>query len=77
MRMGKVDSSYLSKIGYDDKTRVMAVEFTDGAVIRYYNVSPQTFRAIVFPGRGKSVGERFIELVRDKNYKFYVVQPAA
>jgi Ser/Thr protein kinase RdoA (MazF antagonist) len=74
MKMGAIKSSYLASVGYDEKTSTMAVRFTDGALIHYHNVSVRTYRAVVF---AKSPGEKFTELVRDKNTQFTVVKAAA
>jgi KTSC domain len=72
--MAKVDSSYIKSITFDNVSHVMTVHFTDGCIVKYFSVHPRTYNAII---SAKSHGEKFTELVKDKNYKFVVVKAAA
>jgi KTSC domain-containing protein len=72
MRTQAVDSSYLQSLKYDEVTKVVCVRFTDGAVIEYSQVSPRTYQAVM---SADSVGEKFIELIRD-SHKFKVIREA-
>lgn len=36
-----VSSSNLSSVGYDEKERILEIEFNDGGVYQYYNVPPR------------------------------------
>jgi hypothetical protein len=39
-----VDSSHLENIKYDSETKQLEIEFWDGSIYRYYDVSPRIFR---------------------------------
>lgn len=47
MQRKPVESSTVSTIGYDSRTRVLEVEFSGGRVYRYSGVSPQKNRALM------------------------------
>jgi hypothetical protein len=43
-----VDSTQLKSVGYDQKNRVLEIEYLNGGnVVRYYSVSPQKFKALM------------------------------
>ena len=44
MERKKVNSSSIHSIGYDERSRVLEVEFSDGKVIQYSNVSAEIHR---------------------------------
>ena len=67
-----VDSSYIRSIDYDNTSHALTVHFVDGCIVRYASVHPNTYKAVI---NAKSVGEKFTELVKDKN-KFVVVKAA-
>jgi hypothetical protein len=72
MRTKAVDSSYLKSLRYFEDTKVLRCHFYDGALIDYFGISPQTYRAIT---SAESHGEAFTRLVRDK-YAFKIVREA-
>ncbi|MGH8728635.1 MAG: KTSC domain-containing protein [Burkholderiales bacterium] len=41
MERKRVSSSNIRSIGYDEKTRTLEVEFNNGGVYQYANVSPE------------------------------------
>jgi KTSC domain len=47
MERKRVNSSKLRAVGYDERTRTLEVEFTDGKVIAYSNVSPEIHRGLM------------------------------
>ena len=42
----KVSSSSIRSIGYDERNRVLEVEFTDGRVNQYFGVSAEVYRRL-------------------------------
>jgi hypothetical protein len=51
-----VSSSNIKSIGFDPKERIMAVEFSDGAVYHYHNIEKNTYEDLL---SAKSVGSHF------------------
>jgi len=43
----KVSSSSIRSIGYDERNRVLEVEFNDGRVNQYSGVSPEVHRRLI------------------------------
>ena len=58
-----VDSSNIKSLGYDDKSKTLEVEFTNGAVYRYSGVGKRTFEKLM---ETKSKGTYFHENIRGK-----------
>jgi hypothetical protein len=56
-----VNSSAVDRLGYDENTRVLNVEFQDGSAYMYFNVPPVTADAII---NASSVGEVLNDRVR-------------
>ncbi|MCZ7563875.1 MAG: KTSC domain-containing protein [Burkholderiales bacterium] len=44
MERKRINSSRIRAVGYDPKTRVMEVEFSDGKMMAYSGVSPEIHR---------------------------------
>jgi hypothetical protein len=63
MHRTHVSSSAISSIGYDDRSAVLEVEFSSGAVYDYLNVPKKVYSALLkSPSKGSFVSRR----VRDR-----------
>jgi hypothetical protein len=63
MRRNHVDSSAISSVGYDEKSSVLEVEFSSGAVYDYFKVPEKVYRDLLkAPSKGSFVSRR----VRDR-----------
>ena len=58
-----VDSSNIKSLGYDNESKALEVEFTNGAVYRYSGVGKRTFEELM---ETKSKGAFFHENIRGK-----------
>jgi hypothetical protein len=47
MERQKVSSSKIRSVGYDERSRVLEVEHSDGSVFQYSNVSSEVFRRMM------------------------------
>ena len=47
MERKRVNSSKIRSAGYDPKSRVLEIEFSDGKVIQYRGVSPEIHRQLM------------------------------
>ena len=47
MERKKVNSSSIRTVGYDERGRVLEVEFNDGRVNQYTGVSPEVHRRLI------------------------------
>ncbi|HYH47514.1 MAG TPA: KTSC domain-containing protein [Thermoanaerobaculia bacterium] len=47
MQRTQIDSSSLSSIGYEPRTRTLEVEFRSGRVYRYRGVPPRVYRSLL------------------------------
>ena len=71
-----VNSSNLSRLDYDDETKILTVTFKGGGVYEYYDVEEAIFQAIInerFTNqKGEpSVGGSFVKLVKNNtSYKW-------
>ncbi len=63
----KVDSSNLESVGYSEG--VLEVEFKNGAIYRYFDVSSETFKELM---NSDSLGKYFNSNIRN-NYEFELV----
>jgi KTSC domain len=43
----RINSSKLRAVGYDERTQSLEVEFTDGKIVVYANVSPEVHRGLM------------------------------
>jgi len=64
MQRDPVKSSYLRAVGYDASSKTLEVEFTDGAIYRYYHVGIATVKNLK---SADSLGKFFGKYIRD-NY---------
>ena len=63
MHRNNVDSSAISSVGYDEKSAVLEVEFSSGAVYDYFKVPRKVYRDLLkAPSKGSFVSRR----VRDR-----------
>jgi hypothetical protein len=69
----RINSTYIKSLDYNSRTHELTVVFRDGYSAKYFFVHPKTAQAIV---NADSVGEKFIELVRD-SHKFKILKQAA
>lgn len=47
MDRNKVNSSSIRAVGYDERSRVLEVEFNDGRINQYTGVSPEVHRRLM------------------------------
>jgi hypothetical protein len=66
MRRQRVDSSAISSVGYDPRSRTLEVEFSSGAVYDYFGVTGRVWTSFLdAPSKGKFFARR----IRD-NFPF-------
>ena len=70
MRREPVQSRALSSAGYDSEAHALELEFTSGAVYRYFDVPEFTYRALM---HAKSKGH-FFQTSIDRKFKFEEVK---
>lgn len=63
MHRTPVTSSSIVSIGYDERRRVLEVEFVGGGVYRYYDVPPDAVETL---RTARSIGRTFNAWVRDR-----------
>ncbi|HSK73899.1 MAG TPA: KTSC domain-containing protein [Pyrinomonadaceae bacterium] len=66
MKRKDVDSSMLVSIGYDEKKKILEVEFTSGGIYEYYDVDKKTYDELM---NADSHGSYFYHNIRD-DYDF-------
>jgi len=64
MERKRVNSSKIRSVGYDEKSQVLEVEFSDGRVLAYHGVSPEVHRQFMAAPSPVS----FFEDKIDENY---------
>ena len=62
MKRLDVDSSMLKSVGYDEKKKILEVEFNHGGIYEYYDVEKETFDDLM---NADSVGRYFINNIKD------------
>ncbi|HEX9943948.1 MAG TPA: KTSC domain-containing protein [Thermoanaerobaculia bacterium] len=63
MRRRSVASSAISSVGYDERSRVLEVQFQSGAVYDYFKVPPKVYEDLMkAPSKGSFVSRK----VRDR-----------
>jgi hypothetical protein len=63
MRRKHVASAAISSVGYDERSSVLEVEFSSGAVYDYLNVPPKVYKALMkAPSKGSFVSRK----IRDR-----------
>lgn len=62
MKRTNVDSSMLKSVGFDEKKKILEVEFNHGGIYEYYNVEKKTFDDLV---NADSLGRYFINSIKD------------
>lgn len=65
MERQPVESEALRSIGYDAASRVLEIEFTSGAIYRYFGVPAHTYSALM---ESNSFGSFFAEHIRDAGF---------
>jgi hypothetical protein len=58
----RVSSSNIRSIGYDEKTRVLEIEFTSGSVYQYTKVQPEVHRRMM---SASSIGSFFKDNIEE------------
>jgi len=61
VKLYPLKSSYLDRVGYDERHKVLHVIFKDGAHFTYHNVSPEKFTALL---RADSPGRHFTDHIK-------------
>lgn len=62
MKRTDVDSSMLDSVGYDEKKKILEVEFNHGGIYEYYDVEKETFDDLI---NADSLGRYFINNIKD------------
>jgi hypothetical protein len=60
MDMKRINAGKLRAIGYDQKERILRVEFDDGSAIDYAGVGSEVWRRFSTSGAGRAGGRRSI-----------------
>jgi len=47
MERKRVNSSWIRAVGYDPKSQLLEIEFTDGKLVQYRGVSPEVHRQLM------------------------------
>lgn len=63
MQREAVDSEAIASVGYDADMRVLEIEFTSGAVYRYFDVPARVHAELM---TAESLGEHFAHHIRDE-----------
>lgn len=64
MKQYPVNSSYLSKVGYDKDNNILEIKFKPNSVVfQYYNVPSQIFHDLI---NSKSLGKYFHKYIKHK-----------
>ncbi len=71
--MKPVKSSTIKAIGYDPDTLALDVEFINGGLYRYENVSPEAYAALE---NAESIGSHLQKQIKGK-YAFKKLDPSA
>ena len=66
MKRTWVSSTSINRVGYDQKTRTLEVEFRNGRAYQYLGVPPQVYDQLM---QADSKG-RFINFIIKKNYPY-------
>ncbi|MCW1825146.1 KTSC domain-containing protein [Mycolicibacterium conceptionense] len=61
-----VSSTSLQSVGYDDQTQTLEVEFTNGLLYQYFDVSPAVYAELV---GASSIGQYFAQNIRN-SYRY-------
>ena len=61
MEMRRVYSSHISAVGYDEDARQLRVEFSNGSIAVYHDVSPDTGGQVI---AAPSIGQEIWRTVR-------------
>ena len=72
MHRTPVASSVIARLGYDQDTETLEVEFHTGRIYRYVGVPPSVYEALL---NAESLGRYFNERIRD-HYEFREIPPA-
>ena len=67
IRRTPVSSSALRSVGYDQEQQTLEIEFTNGAVYRYFDVPAGVYRGLM---AAESHGRYFHQHVRSKRYQY-------
>lgn len=65
MKRISVESSTIKAIGYDEEDNFLSVEFNNGSVYNYSNVTDSEFLALL---NAESVGKHFIQHIKPKKF---------
>ena len=67
IRRSPVSSSALRSVGYDEEQQILEIEFTNGAVYRYFDVPAEVYRGLM---GAESHGRYFHQHVRGAGYRY-------
>jgi hypothetical protein len=59
----RVSSSNIRSVGYEEKTRVLEVEFTNGSVYQYSGIQPEVHRRMM---SASSIGSFFKDNIEEE-----------
>lgn len=60
----RVESSSIARIGYDERSKMLEVVFSDGAIYRYFGVPKTVADAFMYDPPGGSHGKYFLAHIR-------------
>jgi hypothetical protein len=63
MQRVSVRSRNLASVGYEEKAKILEVEFKSGAIYQYFGVPEQVYRSLI---AARSVGSYFERYVRHR-----------
>jgi hypothetical protein len=58
-------------VGYDEEQQILEIEFTNGAVYRYFDVPTQVYRGLM---AAESHGRYFHQHVRGEGYRYQEIK---
>lgn len=71
MKREKVESTNISSIGYNPKSKVLEIEFLGGRIYQYYQVTKRIYQGLMV---SESKGKYFHKMIK-KNYTYKKVTP--
>ena len=67
----KVISSNLKSVGYDEKSKILEIEFLNGGLYRYFNVPQNIFEGLI---NASSHGQFFDRYVKKAGYRYQKIK---
>lgn len=64
MQRNPVNSSNISEVGYDSKTKVLEIKFHRGGIFQYHPITEEAYNTFI---NSKSLGKWFYENIKNNN----------